>query len=526
MRFLLVALLFLPALTAADFDLLIRNARVVDGAGNPWFVADVGVKDGKIASIGRLDGKTADSVVDAGRRVLTPGFIDVHAHIEERTFRPGIIDYPDAFNYTMDGKTTMITGNCGSSKVDLNGWFSALEQSGLGPNLMTLVGHNSVRQEVMGDAQRAATPEEMKKMEALVDSAMKAGAVGLSTGLIYIPGTYADTDEVVKLAKVAGKHGGVYATHMRNEGAEVLAAIREAVYIGEQAGTPVQISHFKISDKRRWGNSDKSIELVEEYRRKGVDVVVDQYPYDRSSTGVSTTLPTWALADGQDAIRARLRDPATRAKVIAGMKEILDTKGFGDYSHAMVASCDWEPALAGKTISEVNVMRGRQATVDNEIQTILELVEKGSVPMVFHSMSDDDVERIMRYRNTAISSDGYILKFGEGVPHPRSYGTYARAFAEYVRKRKVLTLEDAVRKATSLPAQTFGIKDRGLLREGYAADLVLFDPEKVQDNATFEAPHQYSSGFDYVIVNGVPIVADGERTGKRPGRILRHQSEM
>ncbi|MCZ6894820.1 MAG: D-aminoacylase [Gammaproteobacteria bacterium] len=524
MRFLILTFLLASTLTAADFDLLIRDARVVDGTGNPWFLADVGVNDGKIASIGNLDGKTADSVIDAARRVLTPGFIDVHAHIEKRPYRPGITDYPDAFNYTMDGKTTMITGNCGSSKVDLDGWFAALERSGLGPNLMTLVGHNSVRREVMGDSKRAATPEELRRMQDLVAKAMKAGAAGLSTGLIYIPGTYADTDEVVALAKVAGKHGGVYATHMRNEGAEVLAAIREAVYIGEQAGTPVQISHFKISNKHRWGNSDKSIELVEEYRRKGIDVVVDQYPYDRSSTGVSTALPTWALADGQEAIRARLRDPETRAKVIEGMKEILDKKGFGDYSYAMVASCDWEPELAGKTISEVNVMRGREATVDNEIETILELVEKGSVPMVFHSMSDEDVERIMRYRNTAISSDGYILEFGKGVPHPRSYGTYARAFAEYVRKRKVLTLEDAVRKATSLPARTFGLKDRGLVREGFAADLVIFDPDLVQDNATFQEPHQYSTGFDYVIVNGVPIVADGKRTGKRPGRILRHGS--
>jgi len=522
MRLLILTFALVSTVSAADFNLLIRNARVVDGTGNPWFVADVGVNDGKIASIGRLDGKTADSVIDADRRVLTPGFIDVHAHIEKRPYRPGIIDYPDAFNYTMDGKTTMITGNCGSSKVDLDGWFSDLEQSGLGPNLMTLVGHNAVRQAVLGDAKRAATPEELREMEGLVAKAMKAGAVGLSTGLIYIPGTYADTDEVVALAKVSGQHGGVYATHMRNEGAEVLSAIREAVYIGEQAGTPVQISHFKISNKHHWGASDKSIELVEEYRRKGVDVVVDQYPYDRSSTGVNTTLPTWALADGQEAIRARLRDPETRVRVIEGMKEILDKKGFGDYSYAMVASCDWEPELAGKTIREVTVMRGRESTVDNQIETILELVDKGAVPMVFHSMGDEDVERIMRYRNTAIASDGYILKLGEGVPHPRSYGTYARAFAEYVRKRKVLTLEDAVRKATSLPARTFGIRDRGLVREGFAADLVLFDPDKVQDKATFQDPHQYSAGFDYVIVNGVPIVQDGQRTGKRPGQILRH----
>ncbi len=522
MRILLSALFLVCSLTAADFELLIRHARVVDGTGNPWFLADVGANGGRIAAIGSLSGKTADAVIAADRRVLTPGFIDVHAHIEGRIYRPGIVDYPDAFNYTMDGKTTMITGNCGSSKIDLEVWFADLERSGLGLNLMTLIGHNSVRQEVMGAAKRAAMPDELQKMKDIVARSMKAGAVGLSTGLIYIPGTYADTDEVLALAKVAGEHGGVYATHMRNEGAEVLAAIREAAYIGEQAGVPVQVSHFKISNKHHWGGSDKSIALVEEYRRKGIDMVVDQYPYNRSSTGVRTTLPTWALADSQEAIRGRLRNPETRARIIEGMKEILDKKGFGDYSYATVASCDWEPELAGKTISEVNRLRGRAATIDNEITTILELVEKGRVPMVFHSMSDEDVERIMRYPNTAISSDGYILKFGEGVPHPRSYGTYARAFAEYVRKRKVLTLEDAVRKATSLPARTFKLNDRGLVREGYAADLVLFDPNKVQDNATFEEPHQYSSGFDYVIVNGVPVIAEGKRTNERPGRILRH----
>ena len=521
MRFVLLTLLLASSLFAADYDLLIRNARVVDGAGNPWFQADVGVTDGTIAAIGHLAGKTADQVIEADRRVLTPGFIDVHVHIEKRTYRPGIVDYPDAFNYTMDGKTTMITGNCGSSKVDLNDWFTELEASGLGLNLATLVGHNSVRQQVMGDAKRRATADEMRQMQELVDGAMKAGAVGFSTGLIYIPGTYADTDEVAALAKVAGKSGGVYATHMRNEGAQVLEAIREAVFIGKQAGTPVQISHFKISNKHRWGNSDASIALVEQFRREGVDVVVDQYPYDRSSTGLRVTLPTWALADGQEAIRARLRDRTARAKIATEMEEILAMKGFADYSYAMIASCDFEPELAGKTISEVNRLRGREATIKDEIQTILEIVEKGRVPMVYHSMSDEDVERIMRYPNTAISSDGYILKHGEGVPHPRSYGTYARALAEYVREREVLTLEDAVRKMTSLPARTFGLKDRGLIREGLAADLVLFDPARVQDKATFQDPHQYSEGFDYVIVNGVPVVAEGKRTGKRPGKILR-----
>ena len=522
MRIACLLLLLAAGLHGADYDLLIRNARVVDGTGNPWFAADVAVKDGRIAAIGALPEATADRVIDAASRVLAPGFIDVHAHIEKRSYRPGIVDFPGAANYITDGKTTMITGNCGSSKVDLPAWFSQLEKSGLGLNLATLIGHNSVRREVMGTARRAATAEEMTKMRKLVDRAMRDGAVGFSTGLIYVPGTYADTDEVAALAKVAGRHHGVYATHMRNEGKDVLEAIREAVHIGKQAGTPVQISHFKISNKLRWGKSGDSIALVEQFRREGIDVVVDQYPYDRSSTSLGVMLPTWALADGQDAIRERLATGATRERIKKEMEEILRGKGFDDYSYAMIASCDFEPGLAGKTISEVNRMRGRAASVAEEIETILELIAKGPMQMVYHSMSEEDVERIMKYPNTAIASDGYIVEFGSGVPHPRSYGTYARVLGEFVRERKVLTLEDAIRKMTSLPARTFGLRDRGLLREGFAADMVMFDPGKVRDNATFQKPHQYSSGFDLVLVNGIPVVENGRPTGKRPGAILKH----
>jgi N-acyl-D-amino-acid deacylase len=310
-------LLLSPALFAANYDVLIRHCRVIDGAGNPWFRADVGIKDGKIAAIGRLDGPAAKTI-DAAERVLAPGFIDVHTHIEG-----DIEKVPRADNFLLDGVTSVITGNCGGSNINLAEWFARLETLGIGINVGSLIGHNTVRAEVMGTANRAASPEEIQRMQALIEKAMEDGAVGFSTGLIYIPGTYASTEEVVALAKAAGKHGGTYASHMRDEGEHVLEAITEAVTVGREAGMPVELSHFKIDNRRLWGMSDMSIALVERFRREGVDVVVDQYPYDHSSTNLGITLPSWALADGREKIRERLEDKATREKIAAEMEQTL-----------------------------------------------------------------------------------------------------------------------------------------------------------------------------------------------------------
>jgi N-acyl-D-amino-acid deacylase len=392
----------------------------------------------------------------------------------------------------------------------------------MGFNLASLVGHNSVRQEVMGTANRQATADEIARMQRPVEKNMRDGAVGFSTGLIYIPGTYANTEEVVSLAKAAAPFHGVYASHMRDEGAHVLDAIQEAVRGGKESGMPVELSHFKIDNQRLWGSSDKSLELVEKFRREGVDVVVDQYPYDRSSTNLGITLPSWALADGREKLKERLADPETHARIVRDMKSKMQELGFEDYSYAMVASCDFDHALDGKNISEINLIKGRAKGMDQEVETILELQSQGDLSMVYHSMGDTDVERIMQYPNTAFASDGWIIEFGKGVPHPRSYATNARVLSEYVGKRHVLRLEDAIRRMTSLPARTFGFQDRGMVREGYAADLVMFDPRQVQDEATFEKPHQYSKGFDLVLVNGVPVVEDGRPTGARPGSVLRH----
>jgi N-acyl-D-amino-acid deacylase len=395
----------------------------------------------------------------------------------------------------------------------------------LGLNLATLIGHNSVRREVMGTANREANEEELAKMAGLVEQAMRDGAVGFSTGLIYIPGTYSNTREVVTLAKAAGQFGGVYASHMRDEGEKVKEAITEAVTAGRESGLRVQISHFKIDTPRIWGMSKDTLSLVEEFRRQGVDVVVDQYPYDHSSTNLGITLPSWALADGQQAIEERLGNAQTRARIVREMKARLAQLGHKDYSYAIVASYRPKKEYEDKNIAEINRMEGRAATVDNEVETILGMTMQGGAQMVYHSMGMEDVERILRYPNTAIASDGGIREFGVGMPHPRSYGTNARVLAEFVRKRETLTLEDAIRRMTSLPARTFRFMDRGLIREGMAADLVVFDPARVQDKATYQDPHHYSEGFDFVFVNGQLAVDEGKLTEARIGRILRHEKE-
>ncbi|HWQ56501.1 MAG TPA: D-aminoacylase [Bryobacteraceae bacterium] len=516
-KLLAMVLCLAPVLPAAGYDLIFRNARVVDGSGNPWFRADVGIRDGRVITIGRIPAEAAAArVIDARNRVLAPGFIDVHTHVEG-----GLEKVPRGDNYVMDGVTTVVTGNCGGSYSDMAISLRRLEEIGLGLNAASLVGHNTVRRQVMGTADRQATPQEIAAMQDLVEKAMREGAVGFSTGLIYIPGTYASSDEVVALAKAAGKYGGVYASHMRDEGAQVIEAIEEAVRVGREAGMPVELSHFKIDNRRLWGMSEKTLALVEKYRREGVDVVVDQYPYDRSSTSLSITLPSWAHAEGK--LKERLADPATRAKIAKEMEQRLKQKGHRNYSYAVVAGCRWDRSLEGKSISEISRM-GRGKKLKHEIETILDMEAKGGAQMVYQSMGMKDVERILRYPFTAIASDGGVQEFGIGMPHPRSYGTNARVLAEFVRRRNVLTLEDAVRRMTSLPARTFGFRDRGLVREGNWADLVLFDPARIEDKATFDKPHQFSEGFDFVLVNGRVVVDEGKLTEERAGRILRHST--
>ncbi len=510
-------LLFFPLfLSAQQADVLIKNGKILDGTGNSWFYGDLAVRNGKIIAIGKLSAWTATKNIDAKGLVVAPGFIDVHTHIEGDEKKN-----PTADNFIYDGVTTVITGNCGLGEVKIGRYFSMLDSLKTSINVASLVGHNDVRKAVMGSANRDPDETEMKKMEAIVEQAMKDGAVGLSTGLIYIPGTYSKTEEIVRLAKVAAKYNGVYASHMRDEADSVTQAIEEALHIGREAHIPVEISHFKLSGQQNWGRSSETLPMIIAARNEGLDVTIDQYPYTASSTSLSTLLPDWVLADGQDSIKARLARPAVRKEVTAYMLKKLKKRKLRNFSYPVVASFRADSTLNGKSIEEVNLMKGKKHNATQEAETIIEMMEQGGAGMVFHGMSDEDVKAIMRYPFNMFASDASIRIYGSGNPHPRGYGTNARVLSKYVRDEKVISLEEAIRRMTSLPAQKFQLKDRGLLREGYAADIVIFDEQKVQDQSTYNKPHQYTTGFAYVLVNGAITVEEGKHNGTRAGTTLR-----
>lgn len=496
-------------------DILILNGRIADGTGNPWYRADIAVRGNRIAAIGNLKTWQANRVIDAKAQIVAPGFIDVHTHIEGDE-----AENPQATNFIYDGVTSVITGNCGSSETDIEKYYAWLDSLKLSVNVGTLLGQNDVRRAVMGRANREATEEELKRMDSIVIKAMEDGALGFSTGLIYIPGSYTPTYEIVRLAKIVSAYGGVYATHMRSEGDSVVPAIKEALHIGREANIPVEISHFKVSGQNNWGRSRETLALVEAARREGLDVTIDQYPYTASSTSLSTLLPDWALADGQDSIKARLADERLRDSIKNIMKKNLAKRGQQHWEYAVVAYFSADTTYNGKSIAAINSMLGRPNTTDAEAELICRMMEKGGAGMVFHGMDEADVTYFMKYPFNMFASDASIRIFGRGAPHPRGYGTNARVLARYVREQKIIPLEEAVRRMTSLPAQRFGLHDRGLIREGMAADMVVFDPETVQDNSTFNKPHQYSSGFSYVFVNGALTLEEGVHNGTRKGEIL------
>ncbi len=516
--FLLSALQFIsPVIFGQSFDLVIINGKIIDGSGNSWYYGDVGVSQGKITFIGKRESYHSKKMIDAKGLIVAPGFIDVHAHIEGGEFVS-----PTADNFIYDGVTSVVTGNCGGSNLDVGNYFERIDSIGLSLNIATLIGHNTVRRAVLQDDNREPTREEQKQMELLVERAMKEGAVGFSTGLIYVPGTYAKTDEVVSLAKVAATYNGMYASHIRDEADKVDEAIGEAIAIGREANIPVEISHFKVTYKPNWGRSSETIGLVERARKEGLDVTIDQYPYIASSTSLDTTLPTWAFGGGRDSLKFRLSDPAIREKIKQEMLKELKEKKLKNYSYAQVARYEPNAAYNGKNISEVNKLTGRPPKAKYEAETILEMVAANNrTQMVFFSMDEKDLTNILRYPFNMIASDAGIVSFGSAMPHPRAYGTNARVLGRYVREQKIIRLEEAIRRMTSLPARKFNLRDRGLLLESFAADIVIFDEHTVGDVATFTNPHAFSKGFSYVLVNGEPVVENGKHTGKRSGQPLK-----
>ncbi|KAA9338185.1 D-aminoacylase [Hymenobacter busanensis] len=520
MRYFLFILLWAAAHVAAAQPtraaILIRNGRVLDGTGNAWFLGDVAVAAGRIVAVGRLPADyPADTVLDARGLMVAPGFIDVHTHIEDDEVRQ-----PTADNFIYDGVTTVVTGNCGSSRLDLRRYFRTLDSLHLAVNVASLIGHGDVRKAVLGRANRPPTEAELQRMEALVAQAMQAGAVGLSSGLIYVPGTYARTPELVRLARVAARYHGLYATHMRNEGDSVTQAIGEALQVSREAGLPLEISHLKLGGQQNWGRTPEILGLIADARRAGQEVTIDQYPYTASSTSLTTLLPDDVQADGRDSLRARLRRPAVRAAVEASLVRRLRMRQLRHFSYAVVASFPPEPAYNGLSIEQINRRLGRRHSARAEAATILDLALQYDAGMVFHGMSEADVQSIMRYPQNMVASDASIRVWQQGVPHPRGYGSNARVLGRYVRELQVLSLEEAVRRMTSLPAQTFGFTDRGLLRPGLAADIVVFDPATVRDLSTYDQPHQYSTGMQYVLVNGRLTVREGKHTGARNGQVL------
>jgi len=515
---LLTGLLVVPRAQApAAFDLLIRNGRIIDGTGSPWYRGDLAIRGDSIARIAPRIDAPATRVIDAAGKVVAPGFIDLHTHA-----RRGIFQVPTADNYVRQGVTTIMEGPDGSSPLPIKPFLDRVAATRITPNFGTFVGQGSVRSEVIGTVNRKATEAEIEKMRGLVRQGMLDGAFGLSSGLFYVPGTFTPTAEVIELAKVAGPMGGIYISHMRDEATGVLNSVRETIEIGEKGGLPTQVTHHKIIGAANWGKSVDTLKLIDEARARGVDATIDQYPYTASSTSIQAALlPAYALEGGRDELLKRLQNQRLRSELKKETARLIaEERGGGNPNNVQLARCDWDHSLDGKRLGDVTKARGAEPTIDNAADTVFWIVEQGGCSGIFHAIDEQDLQRILRHPATMIGSDGEVPIFGEANPHPRSYGTFVRVLARYVRERKTITLEDAVRKMSSFPAQRLGLTDRGVIRPGLKADLVVFDPARVRDAATFEQPHQYAEGVAFVMVNGQIAVEQGAITAARPGRVL------
>jgi N-acyl-D-amino-acid deacylase len=525
-------------------DLILGNVRVVDGTGNPWFHADVAVEDGRIAAVGSLGGARSRRRLELDGVVLAPGFIDLHTHSD---FTLPL--FPRVESMLRQGVTTQVVGNCGFSPFpvdaqklellrtytafldgglswewdDAAGYAAFLERLPLATNIVLQVGHGALRVATMGFDDREPTDAELATMQRLAAEAFEDGVVGISTGLTYVPGSYAKTDELVALAEVARRYGGFYSTHIRDESDRLLEAVEEALEIGRLAGLPVQLSHHKAMGARNCGLTEASLSALDRARAAGQDVLTDQYPYTASSTTLTKVMPNWAMEGGVAGMRERLADADLRQRIIdeitaEGTDPAIRPAREFDAGKILISSVPEGPnkRYEGMLLHDIAAEQSIRP-----VDAALQLLERdgGHVQMVVFSMCDDDVRRVMRHPAAAVASDGWMQAGGK--PHPRAYGTFARVLGKYVREDGVLTLEDAVRKMTSLPAQRLRAFDRGLVRPGAVADLVVFDPDRVADRATFEDPQQFCDGVSHVVVAGQLVIDDGEDTGAIAGRVLR-----
>jgi len=525
-------------------DILIKNGKLIDGTGNPWFIADVRITDGMITSIStNLSAKLDDTiVVDANGLVVSPGFIDVHSHADLSLIYDQKLEC-----LAQQGITTIVIGNCGMSYAPLNPekdeyfrkayevkgnlpwhtfkeYLNVLENNGSSLNVVPLVGFGIVRRSVLEDAPRRPSKKELEQMQSYVEEAMQAGAYGISTGLIYPPQTSAKTREIIKCAKIAGNYGGLYFSHMRDEGDYVLEAIKELIKIVEKSGCRSgQISHIKVAGPLNWGKSVEMLQLMEEANDRGLIIRADQYPYKRGMNSLKDSLPDWAKEGGNDAIIQKLQDPNTREQIKEDMEERFNrTKMSWDKIFVASQRTDKWREIEGLSISEIT--KKKQSSSEFDIFCEILIDNKANVEQITEYGHEDDLKTLMKSRFIMIGTDGWSVPMGSGKPHPRFYGTYPRILGKYVREEKTLRLEQAIRKMTSFPAQTLGLLDRGLVREGMWADIVIFDPERIIDRATYTDPHQYPDGIHYVIINGEIVVKNKQHTSVKPGKILRRNS--
>lgn len=478
-----------------EHDLVIRGARVVDGTGAPAFVGDVAVRDGRIVAVGQVHGRGRQEI-DARGRCVAPGFIDVHTHCEHQ-----LLDHPGADNFVRMGVTTVVTGNCGESYLNLMDMNRRHWKAGVAVHLESLIGHGAVRRHVMGNSRRDATTTEMLEMKFLVERGMQQGALGLSSGLVYAPGSFAKKEELIELARVVARYNGIYATHMRDESTELDAALEEALDVARQSGVRLQISHLKLMARRHHGQAARILERLEKARAEGIDVMVDQYVYDASQTSLDALLPGWAVAGRRAERVERLTDPTTRTLILDEfIRTKRDVQDHPDLSYITIARCVADPSLNGLNLVEAaRRLRGHD-DYRAQAETVLDLVTSGVVEVILQTIDEGDIETIARWPYTIFASDATVFgaQSGQNRPHPRAFGNNARVLAKLVREKKILTLEDAVYRMTGLPAERFGIRDRGRLAPGMIAEMVLFDPETVHDRATYENPHAWAEGIEVV----------------------------
>jgi dihydroorotase/N-acyl-D-amino-acid deacylase len=505
---------------------LLKGGTVFSGESKEPVVADVWLQGDRILGVGDVAGVSADDTIDVSGLAVVPGFIDLHSHVvRENEARSGLYRWPDAENLLRQGVTTVIGGPDGWSPLPLEDSFARVARQGAAINYGSFVGHGAVRVKVIGLDDRSPTDAELQRMRDEVDLAMREGAFGLSSGLVYIPGSFAETDEIVALAEVAGQHGGIYISHMRNEALEVLDAVRELIHIAEAAGLPGQITHAKAMGTAMQGRSKDLLALVDDANARGIDISLDQYPYPAGSTGLTVQFPRWSRDGGDGELARRLDDPELRARIHETLVyELTEVRGRNNPANVQMAYCDFDHSLDGLNLAEILEAKGREVSIENAATLIIELQEAGGCQAIYHAMHPEDVAAILRHPHTMIAADGGIEVPGNAHPHPRNYGTFARVLGRYVREEQVLPLHTAIHKMSRMPAERVGLVDRGRIEAGAVADIVVFDPETIVDRATFADPHQYAEGVRHVFVAGQAVLLDAEPTGARPGRILRSAS--